>query len=426
MSQPKIVKKHINICPLYIVSVFFGLLMLMWPQVIFAEYEIPGKYSAQSLLKPELRRGKNFTVAEEVKYDGLSYHYTVSSPFGTFTAGSTTALQQLVHEIEVIGVMKQVDTDDTAIESLKQSGKNTAAGIKTLFTSPEETLQGAATGVNSLFSRAVNTVGHRQATDAEDARVQQLIGFSKSKGEIATKYGVNVYSGNTVLQEELDRLAWANYLGGLSVGLVTSAVPGIGGLVVTTSGTARLLNEAINTTPASELWLQNKNKLLAMGMNADTIELFLNNPVFNPALETVAVSALEKMKGVENRELFLKVGLQASDPQMARAITSIAVMTAGYHKHIAPLKRISPMARITKAETRDGETVVVLPTDHLIWSKGVSAIARSLTGESESKQSKSKQLWILGDFSHTAAKKLQEMGWMLQMNARDKLAPAVK
>ena len=36
----------------------------------------------------------------------------------------------------------------------------------------------------------------------------------------------------------------------------------VGGVLLTTSGTARLINQAINTTPASELWLQNMNKLL--------------------------------------------------------------------------------------------------------------------------------------------------------------------
>jgi len=63
------------------------------------------------------------------------------------------------------------------------------------------------------------------------------------------------------MQEELDRLGRADYVGGLGVGVMSSVVPGIGGLVLTTSSTARLLNEAINTTAASELWLQNKNKL---------------------------------------------------------------------------------------------------------------------------------------------------------------------
>ena len=132
----------------------------------------------------------------------------------------------------------------------------------------------------------------------------------KSKGIIATRYGVNVYSRNKVLQEELDRLGQADFLGGLGVGVATSFVPGVGGLAFTASCTARLLNEAINTTPASELWLQNKNKLLAMDMNGDTVELFLNNPSFSPAQTTVLVTALESMKGVANRGLFIKVALQ--------------------------------------------------------------------------------------------------------------------
>ncbi len=420
MYQNLIVKTNYKTNRLKVAVIVLGLLLLVCPQVSFAEYETLQQYSAQSLLKPKLQKGKHFTVAEEVTSDGLFYRYTVLSPFGTFTASSTSALHQLAQELNVIAAMKKIATDDTAIAALKQSGKNTATGIKNLFTNTEETLQGAADGVSSLFNRAVNTVGNRKVTDAEDNRAQQLIGFSKSKGQIATKYGVNVYSANTVLQGELDRLAWADYLGGLGVGVAVSAAPGVGGLVMATSGTARLLNEVINTTPASELWLQNKNKLLAMGMNADTVELFLNNRVFNPALATVTVSALEKMKGVENLELFIKVGLQASDPQMARVITTLAVMSAGYHKQIAPLKRISPLARITKATTSKGEVVVVLPTDHIIWSESVAGIARSLTEKT------GKHLWVLGDFSSAASTNLKEMGWTLQTNVRDRLIPSKK
>ncbi|MBM9515177.1 hypothetical protein [Desulfogranum marinum] len=425
MFQNLILKKAYTTNQLKVTVIALALLLLLCPLVTFAQYETPQKYSVQSLLKPEVRKGKHFTVAEEVTSDGFFYHYTVLSPYGTFTPSSTSALYQLTQELNVIAAMKKIATDDTAIAALKQSGKNAATGIKNLFTNTEETLQGAAAGVSSLFNRASNTIGSRQVTDAEDTRAQQIIGFSKSKGKIATQYGVNVYSANTVLQEELDRLAWADYLGGLGVGVAMSAVPGVGGLVLTTSGTARLLNEAINNTPASELWLQNKNKLLAMGMNADTVQLFLNNSVFNPALATVTVSALEKMKGVENLELFIKVGLQASDPQMARVITTLAVMSAGYHQQIAPLKRISPLARITKATTTKGETVVVLPTDHIIWSENVAGIARSLTEKSDSKETK-KQLWVLGDFSPVASANLQEMGWTLQTNVRDRLIPSKK
>ncbi|MGI9537990.1 MAG: hypothetical protein ACR2PB_13045, partial [Desulfocapsaceae bacterium] len=297
--------RHAHLTAIYInrvISAIFvlGLAVCLMAPEARAEFEKPPLLSAQKILEPERLKGPNHEVVDEVKNNGLFNRYTVNSPFGTFDAPSTSALGFLINELNAIAEMKKVKTDDTAIASLKQSGENTVTGIKNLFTNTEETVKGAASGVQGLFNRASETIGSREVTGAEDSKVQQVIGFSKSKGNIATKFNVNVYSRNKVLQEELDRLAWADYLGGLGMGVATSVVPGVGGIVLATSGTARLLNEAINTTPASELWVQSKDKLLALDMDADTVQLFLNNQMFSPALYTVMTSALESMKGVEN------------------------------------------------------------------------------------------------------------------------------
>ena len=388
-----------------------------------ADYEKPPVLKAADILPPELLRGPNHTVNEKVENNGLFNLYRVESPVGSFEAPSTTALGFLINEINAITEMKKVQTDDTAIASLKQSGENTVAGIKSLFTDTEDTLKGAASGVQSLFNRASQTIGSREVTGAEDSKVQQVIGFSKAKGDIATKYNVNVYSRNKVLQEELDRLAWADYLGGLGVGLATSAIPGVGGVVLATSGTARLLNEAINTTPASELWVQNRDKLVALGMDQDTVQLFLNNQVFSPALATVMTSALEKMKGVDNLELLLKVCLQASTPEMARVITELTVMTAGYHAHIQPIATLVPMARITRAATKDGSAVVVLPTDHLIWSERVAGVLTDLDQELGSDASVTRELWLLGDLSATVQREIENANWKVHTRVRPKLIP---
>ena len=399
------------------------LLQIIIPKTVLAEFEKPGILKAQSFLKPEIIKGKQYTVDEQVQNDGLLNQYRVNSSFGTFRVSSTSSLYILVREIEAIGAMKKIETDDTAIESLKQSGKNTVTGVKNLVTDPTGTIESAAAGVGSLFNRAKGTVGKRETTGAEDNKAAQLIGFSKSKGHIATEFGVNMYSRNKVLQTELDRLAWADFFGGLGVGAVTSAVPGVGGVLLTTSGAARLLNEAINTTPASELWLQNKNKLLGMGMNEDTVELFLNNPVFSPALQTVIVAALDSMQGVENRKLYLKVALQAGDPGMAKIITESVVMTAGYHKHIAPLKRLAPIARLARAEKKDGTIVVVLPGDHIIWSEMAADVTGSLADKAQISKKIGLELWVSGDFSKMAHSKLEAMGWKVHTRVRSQLMP---
>ncbi len=254
------------------------MLQVMQPTYLLAEFEKPSTLKAQSFLAPEVLKGEHHTVDDEVHNDSFLNHYIVKSSFGDFRVSSTSSLQILVGEISAIAEMKKIATDDTVIASLKQSGLNTVEGVKNLVADPGGTFESAVAGVGSLFNRAKGTVGKRETTGAEGSKVEQLIGFSKSKGQIANKFGVNMYSHNQVLQTELDTLGWADYLGGIGVGMATSVVPGVGGVLLATSGTARLLNEAINATPASELWLQNKNKLLGMGVNEDSIELFLNNP----------------------------------------------------------------------------------------------------------------------------------------------------
>jgi len=375
-----------------------------------AAYEKASDLQAKSVLKPELLKGKNFTLQDKVRNDGLFNHYTVETSFGTFEAGSTLALKILVNEINAIAEMKLVETNDTAVASLKKSGENTVKGVKQLFKDPEGTAKGAASGVSSLFNRVKQTAGKREASDAEDGKLEQLVGISKSKGKIASQYGVNVYSSNEVLQQELTRLGKADFIGGLGVGVATSFVPGVGGIVLSTSGAARLLNDAINTTPASELWLQNKNKLIEMGMDADMVQLFLNNPSFSPAESTVLVTTLDSMKGVDNLDLFIQVSLQAADPGMAALITRIAVMTAAYHKKVAPLKTVTPAARLTQGVRKDGAKILLLPTDYMVWSK---LFFDGVTASSSDNKEADPELWVLGTLSKQAAENIQQLGWKL-------------
>jgi len=382
---------------------------------------------ASSLLGADLLKSNIYTVDEEVINDGLLNHYTVRSVYGVFRPNSTLALKQLVHEIKAIAAMRKIETKTTAKESVVQSGKNTVDAVANLVTDPKDTLEGAAAGVGSLFNRAAQVVGRRQTTAAEDSRLEQLIGKSRSKGEIASKYGVSVYSTNPVLQKELERLAWADYLGGVGVGLAQTAVPGVGGTLLTASGTTRILNEVINTTPASELWVRNKNKLEAMGIDPDMVQLYLNNPSFSPAFQTIMVDALERLSGVANRELFVKISLQANTHEMARVITDIATMTAGYHHNVAPLQGLAPVGRVLYAKSRKGTVVLAVPADHVLWSAKVADIATWLQEPVQGRTKPSGyQLWILGDFSNKAQAGLKGLGWELHPNAQGRLFPARK
>ena len=390
-----------------------------------AVFEVKAELKTSSILSDDLLKSDLYTVDEVVRNDGLVNTYTVKSIYGIFEVESTLALRQVLLEIQAINAMKKVETGETVAHSLVQSGKNTVNAVTNLLTEPKETISGAAVGVGALFNRTKEVVGRRKTTDVEDNKLEQLIGKSKSKGQIASKFGVSVYSRNKVLQDELERLAWADYAGGIGVAIAQSVIPGVGGIMLSASGTARLLNDVINTTPASELWVRNKKKLLAMKVNADTTELYLNNPYFSPALQTVMVEALESMRGVGNRELFIKVSLQASGPEMARTITEITAMTAGYHKNVCPIVTLSPVGRFLYATAKNSNVIMIFPADHVLYTEKVADITSWLIDgrKSKDKKTQSFQLWVLGDFSKRAQAELQAIGWQLHPEAQNILFP---
>ena len=63
-------------------------------------------------------------------------------------------------------------------------------------------------------------------TTAEGSRMQQLIGFSDEKRKVAISLDVDPYSTNTVLQHELDGIAWASFAGGMTVQFATMPIGG--------------------------------------------------------------------------------------------------------------------------------------------------------------------------------------------------------
>lgn len=386
------------------------------PGLAASSYEMPGPMKTAKMLPPALLQGKYYRLDPQVKNDGLFNRYTIRSDFGNFSVVSNTLLKIRLYELDAIAAMREVETSNTALQALGQSGKSTLIGIKNLLISPVDTINGAADGVGDMVTRSTGTI-RRKAGETEDSRFEQIIGLSKAKGKIASRFGVNMYSRNLVLQKELDRLAHAAYAGGLGVSLATSFVPGVGGLMLSTSGAARMLNESINDTPAAEIWLNNKTKLEAMklGFPADKVEIFLNNPVFSPALETVLVTALEALKGVKNRRLFLHKAYQLKDVQSALAITSIAVMAARYNRNIAPIREFRPMARLISAVLGDGSALLLLPTDYLLWTEKNARVVADITARS--KRRRPPQLWTLGRLSPKTRAALHARGWKVRPEA---------
>ena len=116
------------------------LLSSLIPSVVQADSEENGRLKASIYLQAEIRKGPYHSVEETIVNDGFLNHYQISSPFGKYSIASDTSLYRLIRELQAIALMQKVDTEDVALDSLKQSGEKTMTGLQNLFSDPEGTL----------------------------------------------------------------------------------------------------------------------------------------------------------------------------------------------------------------------------------------------------------------------------------------------
>ena len=65
------------------------------------------------------------------------------------------------------------------------------------------------------------------------------------------------------------------------------------------------------------LFKKQYEKLIAMDVNQDIAELFIDNSIYTPREQTLLVAALDEMGGVQGREAFVKTATLADNVDFA-------------------------------------------------------------------------------------------------------------
>jgi hypothetical protein len=400
--------------------------MLMIPPVreVGAQgaYEASATLSASKILPPEILAGPHHRVDERVYNDGFLNRYTVLSKFGGVVAVSTPILRKRIGEINAMVRMEQIKGTKEFATSLKEAGTDTLAGFKNLATKPVDTVKGAVSGLAVAFRRAGDAITGPKRSDAEDSRVKDLIGFSKTKREYAHQFGVDVYTDNEKLQDRLNEIAWAGYGGGLTWAAAMSAVPGGAGLAITISGSHKLLNDVFRTTPPVDLRRMNGEKLKAMDVHPEVADAYLNNSMYSPRYQTLLVNALDEMKGVGNRATFVRLGAATTDKEIAYFRARQAEMYAGYHKSVAPVETFIALGEFAAVRTRKNEVVFNVPLDHLVWTEPMAKLLTAADSRvTQLTRPANKQLWVTGTVSARAKKEIENRGWQVQERSEERL-----
>jgi hypothetical protein len=388
-------------------------------------WEVPPSFSAQALLQADSLKGPHHLVQDEVLNDGAQYHFAVTSDFGVFPATGMSQLRTRVRESEAIAAMKNARQSEVFVEAFKLQVLHPLRGMKMLIMEPGRAGGGIAGGLLEFLSlpgRFVKT----EWSDQEDSVTKSTIGFSYLKRRLAFQFGVDPYSSNAVLQDELNELTWVAFTADFIPQLGYLFVPG-GAVGLAFSGTlwTSYLDEQVRDYSPGDLRGRARDKLEKMGMVEEDIHRFFLNPLYSPRHSTIITTALDELTGVDDREAFFAVAREANSEELVLFYQHVAEMMRGYHLHVGAVDRLLALPRNPALYTKDQVLVVMLPVDYLFWTSRAARIAQALTASVPARLRIARcELWIAGDVSPRAKQELEAMGWTVYDQVFKRLNPS--
>ena len=156
------------------------------------------------------------------------------------------------------------------------------------------------------------TSGKEGTTAGEGSRLKDAIGYSDKKRKIALEMGIDPYTTNTVLQKQLDNVAWASWAGGFSFSVATLPISGAAKAALTVTNLNSTVEDLLREKSPSELEQINRAAFRAMGANASDIDRILHGGAFTPTQATTFAVHLKSLKNVANRGAFVKAAAEKS------------------------------------------------------------------------------------------------------------------
>ncbi len=347
-------------------------------------YEELPVLKASEILRDDVLHGPHHKVREDVPTYSGANRFTIDSDFGVFEAEGNAMLVRRINEINAIARLKEISRTDEYKNALLKAAKSPVAAAKQIVSDPLGTVKSAQKGIMKFMNSAgesLKGIGKSKETDKyAGSQMQQIIGFSDTKRKMAVSLGVDPYSSNPILQQELEEIAWASFAGGATFSLATLPIGGGAGVALTTTGIESSLEDILRDESPTDLKISNRRALIAMGATETEANRLLENAAFSPTAATAFVVNLKSLDGVENRRAFIKAaGTKSSTESDAIFCVQTAALMSKLHHGEHSLAQITTLGDFPICLGKDGTVIVALQWDYAARTKLAADFAQALT-----------------------------------------------
>jgi hypothetical protein len=380
--------------------------------------ELP-ELKASEILKPELLKGPHYVVRDPVPTSSGMNQFTIDSDFGVFEADGNEMLLQRLKEIDAIARLRDVSKTDEFKKSLVAAAKSPLNSAKNIAKDPAQAIANVPKGIMKFMGRAKETVKNVGKGGGEDVgegnRMKDAIGYSDKKRKLALQMGVDPYSTNTVLQKELDDVAWASWAGGFAFSAATFPISGPIGAALTVTNLNSTVEDLLREKSPEELEQINRSTFRGMGASASDTERILHGGAFTPTQSTTFAVNLKALKGVANRGAFVKVAAQKSTTEADAlfCVNTAALMDQIHEK--TPIARIVMLRDFPICVANGGTMIVALQWDYAAWTSGAAGFTDEVQKlAAQSGENKDILVALSGQISPRLREELEKRGITVQ------------
>ena len=225
----------------------------------------------------------------------------------------------------------------------------------------------------------------------------------------AGKLGVDPYTTNERLAQELERVAKIDAIAGKGSSIVAPKIPG--------ASYVEDVHKLVTEMDPHELRDHNLNRLLEIGVPAEKAESFLELASLTPTRQTLLLSSLESLEGVANRAVVIEQALTLETEPEALFFLESVVMAGWYHTSQTPLERMVGASGVPGALAKDGRIIVFSALDYAYWTEQGAPIVSDFMKLYEGLPGRP-EAWFSGGASPRFIAVAESRGWTVRTGVR--------
>lgn len=387
--------------------------------VAIAGHELPAVLSAARLLGQDAA-GPAHRVREQVPTDGYMAHFTIDSDYGEFRCIGTYQARARIREMEAIQKLVAVSKSDLFAEGVKRSIEQPIDAVKNIAKDPVGSVKAVPKTVGHFFRKvgksvenAASNVRDRNESDAESETgpgigraAKGVIGFDSAKLECAKQLGVDPYTDNARLQEEIEKVSWVFFSGGLPLRVGAAVASGGASVALTATKVVGLPDEIYSLTPA-EITLRNSQAMESMGVPADSARKFSSNEVLSITLRRSIIRSLQALGEIKGRAAIIEVAANCETRRQVEFLDQALVLLAQRQQSgKSKFASFEVSGRLPVVIDASGILHIPAPVDYLSWTPEMAEFANR-----EDLANRKPVLLLAGGTSDRARRELTTLGW---------------